>query len=400
MIASKVVRPKSDPRMVLGLAEKSVPCFATTTLSALLFAGWLWGAVPVHAGPKSAPPTTEPKLSQSQWDSLFRAAAKRIASIEMKAVVEGRGYITKAQANASNDLSRRRNPGAFHRISAGYTKSQRRRVSLKWNVPAGLLYARTIGLAGTSSTPVGSIVVYGRRSAWWSQVFPSGCSVYISRRGSSWSNSMWGMWYNDFGLITLHDAWTPLQMISGEPPPYHANRRYLISQKYDPATGLIKLVYVRLKHGKPVDTPTFIPRWGVRGIAEGLYTLKLRGGLRIYQKLIEVVTGHRQIPQSEADFSRFKRINGIWFPMKIRDRFWFHRDGALRLAYDDRLKISQIAINRVFPKRTFRYTPPFGARVVDLRTDPPTQYFVGSKNPLLPPSAAVPNKKGSQEGKR
>ncbi len=222
MLARKASHRMLAKHVSPGLAGNYAACRATAVIPIGVLACWLWGAAPLHARQVSAPASGSPKLSQSQWDSLFSTAAKRITSVQLRAVIYQRGYITRAQANASNELARRRSIGAFRKASPGYKKGQIR-VSLKWDAPEGLLYARTAGVIGASSSPMDWIIVCGRRSTWWSQSFRSGCSVYLSARGSNWSRTMWAGWYGTLGLSDLHNAWTPLEVAYDQPPPVESN---------------------------------------------------------------------------------------------------------------------------------------------------------------------------------
>ena len=115
--------------------------------------------------------------------------------------------------------------------------------------------------------------------------------------------------------------------------------------------------------------------------------LRLAGGLRIYRKVYEAVGGPKgPFRFFEADFKKFAKSDGVWFPTLIHERSWPF--GGKRAFPDETITIKHVVINGTLPPRTFHYKPPFGAMVTDARTNPASIYFIGSKNPKVPPATA------------
>lgn len=366
-------------KITVGVLAFTVFIFAHATSSR--------GAVPTAVLPAALPAAAAPPgLSQPQWDRLFRTEAKTVSTLRLRVVIHSSTYLGRAQARSLNDLSRRRTAVHPQVFRVGYTGSTSS-VSLRWDVPTSFLRARKIGAYGASK-PQASILVCGRRSVWHAIAEPSGWRVDIYRRSSAPFVQRWRDWRGSFGLAVLENAWTPLEIAYGsasgdEGAP--SNRR-LISQRYDPSTGLVKLVYACLRGGEAIRAAAAYPRWGMKGLLEARYRVGVNGGLRVYRKALDVVDGSKHTPMYEMACRRFRKSHGIWFPTRIRYRVWVHMDGSNRLYSDTRLKISRLSVNSTFPPGTFRYVPPFGAQVYDMRREPTSVYFVGSKNPNVPPA--------------
>lgn len=320
-------------------------------------------------------------LTPAQWQALFRTAAKRIVTLQVQAIIRSRIYTTKTEAKMANEQMRLHDPKKWwksERTVSGYRMTTRL-VRLTWEIPDRLVYARRIQIGGyLDELPSGklkkglsnaSIWVVGRKSVWYADPGPGWWGVWINKRQSARAQMMWPLRSQVFGLSDLAMVWTPF---------LHSTpiRFRLIRQKFDPATGLSSLTFGEIKS-------TFS-----NGIGKGrfFYELKLSGGLRIYRETFETIRGpHGNRIIIEGDFARFRKSSGVWFPTRIRERTWLS-DG--RVYSDDRLTISHLAVNKIFPPHTFRYTPPFGAGVYDERTSPGSFYYIGSKNPNVPPSTA------------
>jgi hypothetical protein len=339
-------------------------------------------------------PAASHPLTPAQWKSLLRDAAKRISTLHLQAHFRRQFYVSPAEARQVKKLLRRGFPeqslGAYHAQAGRVVRSQL--INFDWGVSTGWVNARMIQIGGAvdfgsrgrlhKGRAHASIWVVGRRFYW--QAFPGGgvWNVTIGRRSGSWFTSAWPYEFRDLGLFDISVYWVPFATpivpangIAKLPLSYR-----LASQKIDRSTGLIRLRYLQLYKGKVNRVP------GV-GTCEYLYVLRLAGGLRVYRKVYEAVGGPKgTVRFFEADFGKFVKSGGVWFPTHIHECTW--PNGARRAQPDETITIKNVVVNGTFPPHTFRYEPPFGAMVTDARTKPPSIYFVGSKNPKFPPTTA------------
>ena len=388
------------------------------TAAALLLCA-LIGSGRVGATTPSSAASMPPRLTQAQWDALFKAADKRITSLRLRAIIRLRSYTTKSQAEWLNKQMRKAlSPKAWqfykHKYgsvpghgAAGYGV-QLMEVQLDWNVPERLINARTIqfgvqtlGLGGeVRKSPRITIWVAGRRLEWHATFFHGIWAVSLYKRNSAWARQRWSNWWTASGSADIAYARSPFAAsfsrgTRGTKTGHFHISSHLIRQKYDPSSGIIQLVYELFHKRKPLA----IFRGGLHGRVEVYYNLKLAGGLRLYRKAVEVVYGFQRVLKSEFDFRRFRKSGGVWFSTRIRDRAWGGKEFK-RLEQDETIKISHLAVNRIFPPGRFQYTPPFGATVYDGRTN--KTYVVGLNNPGVPPAApgeGAGGKKGSDAGK-
>ncbi len=354
---------------------------------------------------------TPPRLTQEQWHSLFRAAAKRITSLRVNAIIIRRSYFTRFQMRLQNKTWRAfKKNGTFSpshwkqlkQLGAvpGWTvpgyMSSTAQVQLDWDIPGRLVNARRIRILRLTPEETQllmdgdpwkiAIWVVGRRLAWFAYPGAGTWRVTVRKRSSEWSQYRWLNQSSTFGLTFLKYAVNPLA-------PFASGRftHRLLHQKYHPATGKIDLDFACLVNGKPV---TVAMENGFHGQLEDHYVLKLAGGLRVYRRVSDVVNGTGREPGFDYSFRSFKKTGGIWFPTKIRERIW---NMETRLVLDTHIMISHVAVNNKFPPHTFRYSPPFGAHIDDKVTH--RSYYVGSTNPSVPP--AMPNERtsGTRGGK-
>lgn len=346
----------------------------------------------VPAGePVQTRPDARPRLTQARFESLLRATAKRIATLRLQAVIRRQFYITRAMARQTTNGVRRMFPPQLQAYTAPaglIIRSQL--VRFEWDVPAGLVTARKIQVGGEVDVGPGgklltglahaSIWVVGRRLFW--HAFPGGgvWNVTVGRRSSAWFTRIWPGEFRILGFSDISMYWVPFAtpMVPANGLTKLPLGYRLASQKIDRSTGLIRLRYLELYKGRVHRVP------GV-GTCEYLYVLRLAGGLRIYHKVYEAVGGPKgTIRFFEADFKKFVRSGGVWFPRRIHERSWPHGGG--RAFPDETITIKHVVVNGTFPPHTFRYEPPFGAMVTDARTKPASIYFIGSKNPKVPPT--------------
>ena len=348
-------------------------------------------------------PAASHTLAAAQWKALLRDAAKRISTLRLQAAFRRQLYISPAVARQLKDGLERGFPNQsfkdFHPRVGRVVRSQL--IHLDWAVARGLVNVRRIQTGGViafgpsgklrSGLTRASIWVVGRRFYWWA--YPGGgvWNVSVGRRNGAWFTGAWPYTSRDLGLFDISVYWVPFATpivpavgLTKLPLSYR-----LASQKIDSSTGLIRLRYIELYDGKVNRVP------GI-GTCEYLYVLRLAGGLQIYHKIWEAVGGPKgTIRFFEADFKKFVKTGGIWFPTRIRERNW--PNGAKHAQPDDTITIKHVVVNGSFPRNTFRYTPPFGAMVTDTRTKHASIYFVGSKNPKIPPTTvpAVGTKRGA-----
>ncbi len=352
--------------------------------------------------------SSAPKLTQKQWRLLFHAAAKRIVSLRLQAVITTRMYMSKSELEVSNKFDKQTfPPGGWKRYkkqppipgwnATGYS-TQTEQVHLDWDIPAQMINARNIMVQGlnpqaqraiTGNTmPTIGIWVVGRRLEWYAYLLNGTWMVSIHRRSGVRSQELQPIRRSIFGLSTLMLAVNPWVLPGIELP--HKHR--LLEQKYNPATGRIELIYrAYYKNGKPVLVTL---KNGFRGQVEEHYTMTLSNGLRVYRRVDYLVLGSKRKRIREFDFRKQRKAGGVWFPTWIRERVW---GSSLRLEIDVIMKISQLMVNKKFPPGTFRYSPPFGASVYDGLTH--TSYYVGSKNPILPPAAPTVGAGGKGGGR-
>ncbi len=365
-------------------------------------------AAPQH---EAGPAATPPRLTQQQWHSLFRAAAKRITSLRVNAIITRRSYFSKLQAQLQEKTWKTfKKDGTFSpshwrqikRLGAvpgwtapGYVSSTAQ-VLLDWDIPGRLVNARRIRILHLPPNELRllmhgdpwriAIWVVGRHRTWFA--YPGGKAWMVTvRRGSS--AGLGYRWLNrssTFGLAYLKYAVNPWAPFASDRFTYK-----LLKQKYHAATGRIELDYACLLNGKPVAIAF---KNGFRGRLEDRYTLKLTGGLRVYRRVSDVVNGSGREPGYDYSFRSFKKTGGIWFPTRIRERVWNMKP---RLVLDTHIRISHVAVNHKFPPRTFRYLPPFGAHVDDEVAH--RSYYVGSVVPGVPPAAPGEGTGGGSSGK-
>jgi hypothetical protein len=333
---------------------------------------------PARAAPQSG---NFSAMTESQWNAVFRSVAKRIVSLHLRMILHQRIYETRTMAERMAKELGQKQPKLERLLNtaAGYRETTKL-VRLKWDIPDGLVFAKKIQIGGyvdvgpggkrRRGIPHAAIWVVGHQSVWKAWPGGGGWSVSIFKRSSSWWQQDLPLASQDWGLDDLRTIWlTPWQNMS-------STAKYrLVKQSYDPSTNMINLQYLLLNPTHPSGTEKY----------EFRCELKLVGGLRIYRAVEEAVGGpNGRVRYQESDFRRFRKSNGVWFPTRARERMWI--GDSNRIYYDDRLTVSRVAVNDVFPPHTFRYTPPFGAMVTDSRTRPASVYFVGSKNPGVPPA--------------
>jgi len=346
-----------------------------------------------------------PQLTQRQWNSLFRAAAKRVTSLSVDAIIRRLNYFSRSQSRRQVQTWRTyKKNGIFspshwqeiRRLGAvpgwtapGYASSTEK-VLLDWDIPGRLVNARRIRvfnlrpkelqlLMGSDPSKI-AIWVVGRRLAWLAHPGDGAWAVTVRKRSSEWLRYRWLNNSSTFGLSDMEYAVNPWAHLASERFTYR-----LLQQKYHLATRRIELDFACLLNGKP-DTVALGN--GFHGQLEDHYVLKLAGGLRVYRRVSDVVNRSGQEPGFDYSFRSFKKTGGIWFPTKIRERIW---NMEPRLVLDTHIRISHIVVNNKFPPHTFRYSPPFGAHVDNKVTH--RYYYVGSTNPAIPP--AMPSEKTS-----
>ena len=351
------------------------------------------------------------KLNQSQWRFVFKAAARRIVSLHLAALITTRTYLSRSQISALDDIRRKTmTPGEWERYQRKYNPvlvpgfnfpgygTQVTSVHLKWEIAPRRIYAKRIFVFGgnrrqlrelRASGPEIAIWVVGQNREWYARLGNGTWSVSIHRPNGAWASARWPERYSTFGLKDIVHAVDPWRPFSKH---IHQSHR-LIKQKYNPQTGIIKLVYCDLRKGKPVVVSG---GGGLRGKWEVRYDLKLAGGLRVYSKTADVVEGSTRVPMYELSFRRFQKSSGVWFPTRIRERLWSGRQ-LKRMEFDAKVKIQHLIVNEIFPRHSFRYVPPFGASVYDGFTK--TSYYVGSRHPNVPPAMA-PDRKREGDGKK
>ncbi len=209
--------------------------------------------------PAADGPATRPRLTQVQWESLLRAAAKRIVTLRLQAVIRRQFYITPAMARQTTNGVRRMFPPQLQAYTAPAGRIVRSQlVRVDWDVPAGLVYARKIQVGGEVDVGPGgklltglahaSIWVAGRRLFW--HAFPGGgvWNVTVGRRSSAWFTRAWPSQFRNLGLSDISMYWVPF----GTPivPAIGVASYRLASQVIDRSTGLITLTYLELYKGK------------------------------------------------------------------------------------------------------------------------------------------------------
>ena len=338
-----------------------------------------------------------PRLTPAQWDDLIKAADKRITSLRLRAIIRLRSYTTNSQAEGNNKILQKilspqawqfykHNYGSIPGQSAAGYNVQPIEVQLDWNIPARQINARTIwlgvqtiGLGGQiQKEPMINIWVVGQRLEWYASFSHGIWSVYLDKLYSSWAQQKWSSWWSTTGPADIKIALVPFRASFSRWPKGRPHfKRRLILQNYDPSTGLIQLAYEEFYKGKPRT----ISSGGMHGKYEEYYQLKLSGGLRLYRKVIYLVNSFQRVPQEEFDFRRFRKSGGVWFPTRIHGRGWGGKY-LKRLEIGETIRVSHLAVNKIFPPRTFSYSPPFGARVYDGLTK--KTYIAGSYNPNSP----------------
>ncbi len=330
-------------------------------------------------------------LTDAQWHTLFSAAGKRIVTLHFEAVIRQKFYVTPALATQITKGVRQMFPQQTGKYTASAGKvAHTRLVRVDWNIPAALLDARSIQIGGEVDVgPRGKlhkglahagIWIFGHRNVWNS--FPGGgrWNSSVALRSSSWSALAWKGEFQNFGLAEIALFWTPFGT-PYVPPVGHTSIPWtyrLLAQTHNPATKLATLTYLQLYKGKPETNST----WGK---FEYRYVVRRAGGLRVYRQILEAVGGRKgTVRFFQADYKKFVKTGGIWFPTLIHYRNWPHGGG--HAFPDETITIKHVVVNGTFPPRTFHFTPPFGAMVTDMRTNPASIYFVGSKNPKFPPT--------------
>ena len=341
-----------------------------------------------------------PHLTGPQWIALFRAAARRIATLHLQATIRVRARWGKGDAKSfNNSLKQEEQSGKLsiqrqHRINQlppipGWTApgwtSRTTLVRINWDIPAGLHSSRSIQLwdlppqeqklLGAGGPSPVEIWVVGRRLEWHAYPTHGTWMVRVGKKSSAYWVYRRMAWWSLFGFLDLEPVVNPLAPEGTREPP---TVRQLLSQKYDRATRMIELIFRTHFQGGPRVVKL---QDGRRGWPESRYFLKLRGGLRLYRRVEDLVTPAGHLPGMDYDFKGFKKSNGVWFPTKIRERMWYVGRGLLT---DETIAVKHLVVNKTFAPGTFQYKPPFGAMVTDLRTS--QSYYVGARNPLFPPS--------------
>ncbi len=364
---------------------------------------------PRLAAPMLAATAKPPMLTQAQWGAVFQAYARKIRAISMRATFVTRNYTSRRwirnfrAAIKKGDLKHWRQ--SMLGIAAGW-HTRTEAVNLKWDVPGRLVKYQTVGDANfifhnaSGKAELGRAMdanewVIGRHRVWQAdpeleqngKVLSSQWSTTLYRRSdtprsrfdwmAAWGEELpeWKMPLANQKMRRLEHAWVPLvvRYTNGELNPLQAGPfgYRLIRQGLDRSTSHVELTYLILRKRKPLGV-TFYGKptdalWEIRD------EVGLVGGLRIYREsLFEERPGVRK-RSWQADFSRFKRTGGVWFPTRIHERDWYRiarhdRVTPLknRLQIDCHIAVSRLSITHALPAGAFTYFPPSGGSITDV----------------------------------
>ena len=359
--------------------------------------------------PALATTARPPTLTQAQWAAVFQAYARKIRALSMRATFVTRDYTSRRWIRHFRGAIQKGGPKHWRQSMLGLTPGWHTRtaaVSLKWDVPDKLVKYQTAGEVNLifhnrhGKAEFGRAMradewVIGRRRVWQASTLVDPRDKKLS---SPWSTTLyhrsdtprtsfdwmaaWGEeipgWKDPLAsqkMRRLEHTWVPLvvQYTNGELNPLQAGPfdYRLIHQGLDRTTKHVELTYLILRKGKPLGV-TFYGKptdalWEIRD------EVGLARGLRIYREsLFEGRPGGRQ-RSWQADFSRFKRAGGIWFPTRIHERDWFRIERhdrvtplKNRLQIDCHIAISRLSITHAFPASAFTYIPPPGGTITDV----------------------------------
>ncbi len=429
LVAKLAMKTASSSKIALGIAGVALAAGLVATGVAAVIANHKHPAplppriAVIPPSRPRAPATTvaakPPMLTQAQWAAVFRAYAGKIRALSMRATFVTRNYTSRRWIRNFRAAIKKSDPKHWRQQMLGLTPGWLTRteaVNLKWDVPDKLVKYQTVGevnfifhntsgKAELSRAMDANEWVIGRQRVWQADLEPEQNGKVLSSQWSTtlyhrsdtprsrfdwmaaWGEELpgWKMPLANQKMRRLEHTWVPLvvQYTSEELNPLQAGpfSYRLIHQSLDRSTKHVELTYLILRKGKPLGV-TFYGKpthalWEIRD------EVGLAGGLRIYREsLFEGRPGGRQ-RSWQADFSRFTRSGGVWFPTRIHERDWFWvarhgRDTPLknRLQIDCHIAISRVSITHALPAGAFTYIPPSGGTITDVPRG--IQYYPGT----------------------
>ena len=192
----------------------------------------------------------------------------------------------------------------------------------------------------------------------------------------------WVMDKSEFGIEWIEKSIVPYHILYKEQinslP--DSTKITMVSQETDDE-GFHHIIYESRKDGKSMFQLEYI--------------IDLSDGMKLLSTISTDMRFENPKANSRIDCYDFKKINGLWFPLNIKEKVW-DVDGTI--IANESLVIKRITLNEEFPAETFTYIPPLKSKVHDNVTN--RTYRVGqeiSSRKIDDLNENIPNKGFTEE---